>query len=127
MCTDANSTSSRGDPFPSSEVTLDPVTVFVIAAFIIIIVGLVLYVVFCVLRPCYRPRQQLKLDGTSKSCPNPAYDDYTHKDSCLPPQYTSHDRRYQYKFVPTYDSQQINEMLKTPSIGAVERPTFAPV
>lgn len=87
---------------------------------------LCLSVVVCV-RLCYRPRHQLKLDGTPESCPNPAYDDYTHKDSCLPPQYTSHDHPYQYKFVPTYDSQQINEMLKTPSIGAVERSTFAPV
>ena len=86
---------------------------------------LLLSVVFCVLHLRYRPRQQLKLDGTSKSCPNPAYDGYTHKDSCLP-QYTSHDRPYQYKFVPTYDSQ-INEVLKTSSTGAVERSTFAPV
>jgi hypothetical protein len=85
--------------------------------------GLILY--FGCQRFCHR--QQLKLDGATKSLPNPAYDDYTHEDSCPPPQYTSHDSPYQYKFVPSYDSQQINEMLKTPPIGAVEKSTFAPV
>ena len=127
MCTDANSTSSRDDAFPSSEVApVDPHAVWIIIVVVLCVSILCLSVVVCV-RLYYRPRHQLKLAGTSESCPNPAYDDYTHKDSCLPPQYTSHDRPYQYKFVPTYDSQQINEMLKTPSVGAVERSTFAPV
>jgi len=125
LCTDANSTSSRGDPFPSSELApVDPLTVCIIIIIVVLCFLVVVGILWCLY--C-RPRQQLKLDGTSESCPNPAYDDYTHKDSCLSPQYTSHDRPYQYKFVPTYDSQQINEMLKTPSIGAVEKSTFAPV
>jgi len=95
---------------------------------IIVVVALFVSVVVCFLWClCCRPKQQLKLDGTSESCPNPAYDDYTHKDSCLPHQYTSHDRPYQYKFVPTCESQHINEVLKTSSIGAVEKSTFAPV
>jgi hypothetical protein len=96
------------------------------AVVIIFLVVLVLFFVLVLYLRC-RPRQQLQLDGTPRSCPNPAYDDYTHKDLCPPPQYTSQDRQYQYKFVPTYDSQQINEMLKTPSVGAVEKSTLAPL
>ncbi|PSN44046.1 hypothetical protein C0J52_26083 [Blattella germanica] len=80
-----------------------------------------------------RNRQQLKLTGTPKSCPNPVYHDYAHTDSYPPPHYNSSDHHrskvdpYQYRYVPTYDSQQINDMLKSSSIGVTEKTALAPV
>jgi hypothetical protein len=73
---------------------------------------------------CYRQRRQLRLDGTPKSCPNPAYDGYTHSNPYPPPQYTSGDDSHlkvgsydECKYVPMYEeSQQIN-MLKASSFG----------
>lgn len=127
VCSDADSASGHGDSVPSSEVAPErSPTVYIIA--IVVLLCVCICLAFClVYLYCHRHRQQLKLDGTSKSCPNPAYVGYTHKDSYPPPQYTSHDRPYQYDPVPTYDSQQINEMLTTTSVGTVEKSTLAPV
>jgi len=134
LCPEADSTSGHADSVPSSEVA--PLGLFTESMYIIIILVLLCVSICLALYVGYqycRHRQQLKLDGTPKSCPNPAYHGYAHRDLCPPPQYTSGDRHrskvdpYQYKYVPTYDSQQINGMLKSPSFGAVEKSTFAPV
>nr|CAD7400890.1 unnamed protein product [Timema cristinae] len=78
-----------------------------------------------------RRRQHLTFDGSPKSGPSPAYKGYTHHDDSFPPpHYSTADRgskMYQYDYVPSYDPQHINDMLKSPSIEATEKSAIARV
>ncbi|GLG92640.1 Putative cysteine-rich protein 11, partial [Gryllus bimaculatus] len=98
----------------------------IIGVFLVIFMILLAYICY----QCYLNRQP-KLDVSPKSCPNPAYNGYTHRNSFPPPRYTSTDRQskceaYHYKYVPSYDSQQFDS-LKSPSFGASEKTALAPV
>ncbi|XP_021928456.1 cysteine-rich motor neuron 1 protein-like isoform X3 [Zootermopsis nevadensis] len=112
VCTEADSTRNHGDSVPSSEVA--PLGFFTESVYITIILVLVCVIICFAFYFGYQyccHRQQLKLDSTPKSCPNPAYHGYVHRDSCAPPQYTSGDCHrsnvdpYQYEYVPAYDCQ----------------------
>lgn len=119
LCSEADGTSSHADSVPSSSgdspvVFTESMYIICILVLLCVCICLALYIGY----QCYRQR----LDSTPKSCPNPAYDGYTHSNPYPPPDYTSGDRSHlkvgsydEYKFVPMYEeSQQIN-MLKAPS------------
>jgi hypothetical protein len=93
--------------------------IIIIITLVILCVCLMVYIGY----QHYCHRRQLRLDGTPKSCPNPAYDDgYVHSNP-YSPQYTSGDRSqlkvgtYEYECVPTYEESQQISMLKAPSFG----------
>ncbi|XP_047108022.1 cysteine-rich motor neuron 1 protein-like [Schistocerca piceifrons] len=99
-----------------------------------IIIGLLFFLVavmaFYLMWQCYR-KKQYKL-GSLKSCPSSAYNNYVHRDSFAPPRYTSGDRQSKcepchYKYVPTYDTTQFSDFVKSPSFGATEKTALAPV
>jgi hypothetical protein len=124
LSADTDGTGGSTDSVPPSagdSLGLFPESMYIIFILVLLFVciSLALYIGY----QCCRQRQQLRLDATPKSCPNPAYDGYAHTDPYPPPQYTSGDRSqlkvgsYEYEFVPTYEESQQIDMLKVPSFG----------
>lgn len=93
----------------------------IIVIFLVVVIIVVVYKLY----QCFKKRQ-LKMDISPKSCPNPAYNAYSHRNSFPPPRYISTDRQAKYKYVPTYDTQQF-DLLKSSSLGASEKTALAPV